>query len=127
VTDTDDVTVGELSRQLSDWRAMTQGNFAALDTRMQGLASATVPGAVYQADRALYDQKLIAAQKLSDERYEKLRADIAAIAQTQHEILQDAKDRSKRIANNRTVVGMALFTSFLLPMMVLIFQHWTSL
>jgi hypothetical protein len=123
----DDITLGELSRQLADWRGMAQGNFAAIDTRLQGIAAQTVPGNVYQADRSMYDEKFLAAAKLSDERYQKLRDDISAIAKTQQEILHDAKERSKRIANNRTVIAMALFSGFLLPILILVLQKVVGL
>jgi hypothetical protein len=118
----DGITLGELSRQLSDWRTMAQQNFAAIDRRLQDLATQTVPGAVYQADRARYDDRLVAQLKLSDERYALIQKALDELADAQREAQQEAKERSKRIANNRTVIAMALFTGFLLPILILVMQ-----
>lgn len=118
----DEISLGELSRQLADWREMTRQNFAAIDTRLQVLATQTVPGAVYQADRSAVDEKFLAAQKLSDERYQKLRDDIASLTAAHAASATEAKERSKRIASNRFVLMSSAAGALIFPLMLYVFE-----
>ena len=122
----DEPSIGEVSRQLADWRDSMRQDFANLDRRLQELATATLPAAVFHAERTRIDDRLAAMAKTSDERFAQLIEDIAEIKRAQDKAAVVAHERAKTIASNRFVFLMALATTLLFPLVLFGFEHWLA-
>lgn len=98
----DEPTVGELRRNVDDIRRDMRDRHAALGQRLDEMARGTVPLSLYQAH-------LEASRREHDE----LGKDIADLAKV---VESDQKQR----AADRRMVLLALFTSILAPLMLLL-------
>ena len=114
----DEPTLGEVSRQLSDWREISRKNDESTDNRLTNLAGSMVSPSVYSADRGRVDDKFEAMNKLADERYKQLTEDIAELKVIVNRGHVKAEERSKTIASNRFVLITTVLSALVFPLVL---------